>query len=88
MDAKDVRAYVERDWASVEGRKQEHWARELTARGPEATIAASVALFEHMRLVRPEWPTPDDRRADLEHHIALKRAIDRAAGVVASLLAR
>lgn len=88
MDAKHVRAYVERDWAAVEARKQAHWAREHAERGPEATLAASAALFEHMRLVRPDWPTAQERRADLEHHLALKRAIDRAASVFAGLPAR
>jgi hypothetical protein len=33
-----------------------------------------------MRRVRPDWPTPADRREDLAHHVALKQAIDRAAG--------
>ncbi len=60
--------------------KREHWAREIAQRGPLATSEASQALWEHMRRLRPDWPSPDERRQDLAHHIALKRAIDDAAG--------
>ena len=33
-----------------------------------------------MRALRPDWPSPDEWREDLAHHIALKHLIDRAAG--------
>ena len=44
-----------------------------------ATFEASQALWEHMRALRPDWPSDDERRQDLADHIALKRLIDRAA---------
>jgi hypothetical protein len=34
-----------------------------------------------MRQVNPDWPTDAQRADDLAHHVELKRAIDRAAGV-------
>jgi len=77
--AADLRAYAGRDWHLVAALKREHWAREL-ARGPLATFEASEALRTHMCRLRPDWPSERERREDLEHHIALKRAIDRAAG--------
>lgn len=76
----DVRAYARREWHLVEALDQEHWVRELSERGPLATFAASQALWEHMRALRPDWPSDDERRRDLADHIALKRLIDRAAG--------
>ncbi len=76
----DVRAYARRAWEAAEMLKREHWAREIAQRGPLATFEASQALWEHMRRLRPDWPSPDDRREDLAHHIALKSAIDAAAG--------
>ena len=79
MDARDLRAYVERGWTAAQALKQQHWAREFRERGPEATVAAALALREHMRLVNPDWPSESDRREDLAHHVALKRAIDGAA---------
>lgn len=80
MDADDIRAYAQRAWAAAEAGKREHWAREFAARGSAATLEAAHALWIHMRAVRPDWPTARERDADLDHHIALKRAIDRAAG--------
>ena len=84
MKQEDVRAYAQRAWPRAERLKQEHWAREIAERGPLATFEASQALWEHMRSLRPDWPSPDDRRADLAHHVALKQLIDRTAGVFPS----
>lgn len=88
VDPRHLRAYVERDWAAAESLKQEHWAREFADRGPEATLQASQALWRHMRLVRPDWPSDPERLGDLAHHIALKRAIDRVAGAFVPFAAR
>jgi hypothetical protein len=77
----DVRAYARRRWEMVAALKHEHWARERAARGPAATFEVSQALWAHVRQLHPDWPSVEERRADLAHHVALKRAIDRAAGV-------
>lgn len=88
MDLHDVKAYAERDWAAVRAAKEAHWAREFAAHGAAVTLAVSDALWEHMRHVRPEWPTDEDRAEDLAHHVALKAMIDRAAGVFRNVRAR
>lgn len=80
MKPEDVRAYAQRGWKVAETRKQEHWAREFVEHGPQATFEASQVLWRHMRSLRPDWPSPEERREDLAHHIALKELIDRAAG--------
>lgn len=79
MDARDVRAYVEREWTAAEALKQQYWAREFREHGSEATVEVALALREHMRLVNPDWPSESERREDLAHHVVLKRAIDGAA---------
>lgn len=84
MNPEDLRAYAQRAWHVAEALKQEHWAREVAERGRLATFAASQVLWEHMRRLRPDWPAPEERREDLAHHVALKRAIDRAAGAFLS----
>jgi len=76
----DLRAYAHRPWPAAEAQKQAHWARELSD-NPLATFEASQALWIHMRQINPNWPTDAERQEDLAHHIALKRMIDRAAGV-------
>ena len=81
LNMADLRAYARRAWHLAAAAKRAHWARELAGPGPLATFEASESLREHMCRVRPDWPSERERREDLEHHIALKRAIDRAAGV-------
>ena len=78
VNPEDVRAYAGRAWHAAERLKREHWAREVAERGPSATFEASLALWDHMRRLRPDWPSPAERREDLAHHVTLKRAIDRA----------
>jgi hypothetical protein len=88
VEFEHVRAFARRDWHAAGHAKDEHWAREFARRGPAATLEASAALWQHMRLIRPDWPTDQERSEDLAHHVALKRAIDRAARVFAGLAPR
>lgn len=88
MDLSELKAYAERDWSALEVSKREYWAREFATRGVEATLEASRALWLHMRMVCPDWPSDDERREDLAHHIALKRTIDRAAHAVRAVTGR
>ena len=84
MNAADLKAYAARAWHLVSALEHEHWARELAERGPLATFEISQALYEHMRRLRPDWPSDDERREDLAHHVAHKRNIDHAAGAFLS----
>ena len=88
MNPRDTKGYVDRGWAAAEALKREYWAKEFPHCGSEATLEASHALCQHMRLRRPEWPSDEERRGDLAHHISLKRLIDRAVGTFVSLADR
>lgn len=88
MEPKHLRAFIERDWAAVASLKQEHWAREFADRGSAATLEASQVLWQHMRLVRPDWPSAQERLDDLAHHVSLKRTIDRVAGAFVRVATR
>jgi hypothetical protein len=83
-----AQAFLRRPWGALTALEREHWAREFTRRGPAATLEVSRLLWEHMRRVRPDWPSDTDRREDLTHHIALKGAIDRAARALGPLAPR
>jgi hypothetical protein len=88
VDATHARAFLRRPWNALTSLEQDHWAREFARRGPAATLEVSRLLWEHMRRVRPDWPSEVERREDLSHHIALKGAIDRAARALGPLPAR
>jgi hypothetical protein len=79
VDRAAIVAYLERGWREAEMAKLDHWAREYAARGPGAGLAAAHALWLHARRLRPDWPTEAERLEDLEHHVALRRRLDRAA---------
>jgi len=83
MDPEHLRAFARRDRSAVEQLKREHWARQFREHGGLAALRAGHALYEYARRVRPDIPTEQDRADDLAHHIALKRLLDRASGVLA-----
>ena len=49
------------------------------SRDRDAAVRTSWALWGHARRVRPDWPTGEERQADLDHHVRLKAILDRAA---------
>jgi len=82
MDPRHLRAYAGRPWHLVAAQKRAYWASVRREQGALATFEAAQTLWAHMRQVRPDWPSAADRQADLAHHVALKRALDRAASAV------
>jgi len=76
---KNLSMYAARDWQIIEKQDRLFWIREYRQHGPEATMRASYALWQHMRHIRPEWPTARDRQEDLQHHILLKQIFQQAA---------
>lgn len=79
MDRDALRAYVQRRWSDAAALDREHWAERYRREGPAATVAASQAVWVHMRSVRPDWPDERDRATDLAHHIRLKSLLERSA---------
>ena len=71
------------DWAALRAADRDYWVAEFARAGPATSLRASVALWRHMRAVRPEWPTTAEREADLRHHIEIKRLLARVARVAA-----
>jgi hypothetical protein len=84
MDRNALRAFVERPWAEVARLDREYWAERHRREGPAATVAASQALWSHMRSVRPDWPDERERAEDLAHHLRLKGLLERAASAFSS----
>ncbi len=76
-DPEHLRAFARRPWATIVAAKREHIATRHRE-DPAAHAARVLALRDHMRLVRPEWPTAEDRARDFADHVALKAKIDHA----------
>jgi hypothetical protein len=84
MDREAVRNFALRDWGAVENAKRDYWAERLRRDGTAAVLAAAESLRGLVRSIRPDWPSPAERRADLRHHIRLKRRLDAARDAFAS----
>jgi hypothetical protein len=78
MDPADIRAFVRRSRIEVEHEKRNYWAKQYSERTYLRTLEASHALYEHVRRIRPDFPTDRDRAEDLAHHVALKQLLDQA----------
>ena len=65
IDPEHLRAFAQRPWADIERRKREYLAAAYRA-DPEAHAASIDALREHVRTMRPEWPTNADLARDLD----------------------
>jgi hypothetical protein len=79
MDRDAIRGYVGRQWAALADAKRAWHARRFREHGAAPGVALAQALWEHVRGIRPDWPTAADRERDLAHHVELKRQLDRTA---------
>jgi len=78
MDSSAIRRYADRPWGEIEESRREYRARQFAEHGPDAALQVAHALWLHMRSVRPDWPTAQDRNEDLAHHVAMRRLLDQA----------
>lgn len=69
MERTDVKAFLERDWASLERLKSDFWKGQKKRLTPTEVFLIANQLRETARLLHPGWPTEGDRQEDLETHI-------------------
>lgn len=68
MEREDVLAFVQRDWRAVERSKEDYWVEQRKSFTLDDLLAMSSALRQQAIAMRPDRPTREERRADLEHH--------------------
>jgi hypothetical protein len=78
MDPANIRTFALRARVEVEREKRAYWAKQHGDRTFHATLDVSYALYEHVRRIRPDFPTDRDRAEDLAHHVTLKHLLDQA----------
>jgi hypothetical protein len=84
MKPNDIQAFMRRGWDRKEALKREYWAEQHQERGASATLDASMALRDHLVALRPDWPTAEDRAADLRHHLELIAKLEQSADAFSS----
>ena len=84
MDPQGIRDYVQRDWSQLEKLKAAGWLAKRARQTPADALRTVDELRRWVRMIRPDFPTPMDRREDLESHMRLSRLFRKLdqAGVV------
>jgi hypothetical protein len=65
----DVLAFRDRDWSAFE--------RAPVTRDPQSCIRLAGSLHAQVRHACPDWPTDDERAADLDAHVRLSETFRR-----------
>jgi hypothetical protein len=75
MRRDDVLAFARRDWAAVEDAKARFWAERKSSMSAADALAVGDGLRRHAQAVKPDWPSPADRAADLAVHSRVSEAL-------------
>jgi hypothetical protein len=76
-DPEALRAFALRDRRVIQPSRDDHWQKSKLESGPAESVRVAEELRAHIRLIHPEWPTPADRRDDLEAHVRVSEALRR-----------
>lgn len=71
----DLIAYANRDWAGNERRKREFMAQQACAMTVTERLAVGDELRRYAQMLHPEWPTAEDRAADLAVHLRVSESL-------------
>lgn len=77
MTRKELQAFANRSWDPVVRQKETWWAERGRQLTPEEKLRIGDMLRRHARAVRPDWPSPEERREDLETHTRVAEALSR-----------
>ena len=73
-----IRGYVSRDWAAARDAKDDYWAERIARLGPIEGLRIADELRRQILSRNPDWPTAEDREADLRAHARLAELLRRA----------
>ena len=79
MTRAELLAFATRDWDSLAQSKAAYWVDTREKRGPEEALRVADGLRTFTRQVRPDWPSEDERQADLATHERVTMALRDAA---------
>lgn len=78
MLTRDIRAFVNRDWASARQSKDAYWGERIARLGAREGLRMAGELRQQALRLDPSWPHADERRQDLQFHIRLAELFRRA----------
>lgn len=78
MITRGIRSYMDRDWAAVRASKDAYWAERIDRLGAIEGLRIAEQLRLQVLRRDPEWPSADQRREDLAHHVHFAEKLRRA----------
>jgi uncharacterized NAD(P)/FAD-binding protein YdhS len=77
MGTPRAKSFLEIDWKSRARGKEEHWSKIRAEHGAAAASQVADALRRQVQQARPDWPSDEERRHDLETHLRVWDVIRR-----------
>ena len=77
MRKEDVIAFARRDWKAIAASKRERWAEQKSRMTPAEALEVGDELRHHVRALRGDWPTEEDRQSDLAAHVRVSESLRR-----------
>jgi hypothetical protein len=71
----ELRAFANRDWKLVEEAKRRYWVERKRQLSPGESLAIVEDLRQHVRALRPDWPSAAERAEDIEVHARVSAAL-------------
>jgi hypothetical protein len=75
MKRADIVAYATRDWRAVQEAKERYWAERKPSLTPEEALEIADGLRRHVKSLRPDWPSAEERQHGLELHARVSAAL-------------
>ena len=78
MRREDVLSYLRRDRSLVDASRVAFWSQRARAYGPADGIRVADELRRECIALHPDWPSREDRAADLANHERVSALLRRA----------
>lgn len=78
MVTRGIKEYMARNWSAARDQKDAYWGERIARLGPAEGIRVAGELRRQMLALNPDWPSAEDREADLQHHIRLASLFRRS----------
>lgn len=81
MTRDDLVQFARRDWSALESSKAAYWAGRKRGMAPAEILELGEQLRQHVRRLRPDWPSEAERAEDRATH-------ERVSGALRALISR
>ena len=77
MRREDIVPFARRSRRRVDESRSEYWTAFIRTGDADRAFELADTLRRHVLMLRPDWPTAEDRQADIEAHMRMSEAFRR-----------